>query len=865
VKRILLLFAITVMVSGVFAQAPQKFNYQAVARDASGNILADQSLTVRLAITQDDVKVWQEEHPVVTNSLGHFSLQVGDPEAINGTGIAGTFAGIDWSSGVYEMGIEIDAGNGFIALGTNELLSVPFALHAANGSKWETGGENIVTALPVEIYTNTNQTEKPLFEVRNDAGNPVFAVFNDGVMVYVDEGKKGVKGGFAVGGYNSNKKGVTQEYLRVTPDSVRIYVPDNPAVKGVKGGFAVGGYNNSSTKAPSFNFLEVSSTETNIVFDTTNQSKGVKGGFAVGGYSSGTKSEISQLMSLTPENYLIGQDAGRSLSRGLYNSFIGYQAGISNTTGSENIFIGRFSGYSNIDAKENTFIGNSSGYNTTSGYGNVYIGNQAGFQSVTGYYNSFVGYQAGYNNTSFLNTFFGYQAGYNNTAGRNNLSMGYQAGYGHADGSTGNNNVFLGTRTGYSNTSGSSNIFLGNQAGNSNEGGSNNVFMGTSSGQSNIGGNRNVFVGNEAGRANTIGYDNVFIGNAAGRSNVDGVANVFIGKNAGFANQYGDYNTIIGFEAGNNLTGGANNWDGAFNTILGYQAGHNILKGYKNVLIGYQAGYKIRDNRYNIIIGEGAGYNLEGELGNEMSGQSNLLFGLNAGGALTTGSRNIFLGLDAGNFCDIDAEDNIWIGHGAGRSSASSGSIFIGKYAGYSEDADNKLIIQTGYTGTDNLNNALVYGDFSTKFFRHNGFVGINHNGNNTWALTVGMDAGDNFGLVVYGPTYSSSGSWDGSDSRLKKNISTYGGALEKVLSMRGVSFNWRNAEFPDRHYETTRQIGVIAQEVEEFIPEVVSTGPDGYKSVNYSKFSAVLIEAIKEQQKQIEALEQRIAELERK
>jgi hypothetical protein len=691
------------MVTGVFAQAPHKFNYQAVARTSSGDVLAEQAIIVKIVIFQNEQEVWREEHSLVTNALGHFSLQVGHPKALNGSGSAGMFSGIDWSSGIYEIGIEIDAGNGWVPLGTNELLSVPFALHAAGGtvgpegpagpqgqmgpqgpqgipgeqgpegpagqkgekgddgaqgpqglvgaqgpegpqgetgpegqkgdtglqgsqgpqglqgpqgepgpvgakgdkgepgepgpegpqgpkgdagtglinrgywvngttynpgdyvfdrsilnpdvnsmfilessvdylstvqpyldldywiefnapegpqgpkgdpgdpatddqtlsltgtelaitggnsidllslvddadndpaneiqdltfvngvirlsqdpdntainidsrinsiSGWDIDNEKIVTARPVGISTKFDQTEIPLFEVKNDAGNPVFAVYNDGVMVYVDEEKKGVKGGFAVGGYNSAAKGVTQEYLRITPDSVRIYVPDSPDAKGVKGGFAVGGYN-SFSKGPSFNFLEVSSTETSIVFDTTNQSKGVKGGFAVGGYSSGSKSEISQLMSLTPQNYLIGQDAGSSLTTGLYNSFIGYQAGITNTTGSENIFLGRFSGYSNIGARENTFIGNSSGYNTTSGYGNVYIGNQAGFTSVTGYYNSFVGYQAGYNNTSYLNTFFGYQAGYNNTTGRNNLSMGYQAGYGNANGSTGSNNVFF--------------------------------------------------------------------------------------------------------------------------------------------------------------------------------------------------------------------------------------------------------------------------------------------------------------------------------------------------------------------------------------------------------------------------------------
>jgi trimeric autotransporter adhesin len=861
VKKTLLLFVLTVLVSGVFAQAPQKFNYQAVARTTSGNVIADQSVTVRIAILQNEELVWQEDHPVVTNALGHFTLQAGGSKAVNGTGSAGSFSGIDWSSGVYKMSIEIDVGNGFVAMGTNEVLSVPFALYAASGAKWETNGESIVTSQPVEINTNTNQTETPLFEVRNDAGNPVFAVYNDGVMVYVDEDKKSAKGGFAVGGYSSSKNGIVTQppYLQVTPDSVRIYVPDDPSVKGVKGGFAVGGYNPSS-KGPTFNFLEVSSKETSIIFDTTSLEKGVKGGFAVGGYNPASKSEISQLMSLTPDNYLIGQDAGANITRGLYNSFIGYQAGISNTTGSQNIFLGRFSGFSNIGANENTFIGNSSGYNTSSGYGNVYIGNEAGFQSKTGYYNSFVGYQAGYNNTSYLNTFFGYQAGYNSTTGRNNLFMGYQAGYGNENGITGSNNVFLGTRTGYQNTSGSSNIFLGNQAGNSNEEGSNNVFLGTSSGRSNTGGYRNVFVGNEAGLSNTSGYDNVFIGNSAGRSNIDGIANVFIGQNAGYANQYGDYNTIIGFQAGNNLTGGVNAWDGAYNTILGYQAGYQILKGHKNVLIGYQAGYKIRDNRYNIIIGEGAGYNLEGELGNVFSGQANLIMGLNTGKDLTTGSANIFLGFEAGYNCAPDAEDNVWIGLGAGRSSASSGSVFLGKYAGFRENSDNKLIIQTGYTGTDNLTNALIYGDFSTKELRFNANVGINRNYSTSYGLMV--DGGTNTtysmyiakGAYVVG-TLSAATVVQRSDKRFKQNISSIVNARDIIQQMNGVYYDWNFEELPEEGVDNRRQIGLVAQEVEEVLPELVFTDEDGYKSVDYSKLTAVLVQAFKEQQLEIEQL----------
>jgi hypothetical protein len=87
------------------------------------------------------------------------------------------------------------------------------------------------------------------------------------------------------------------------------------------------------------------------------------------------------------------------------------------------------------------------------------------------------------------------------------------------------------------------------------------------------------------------------------------------------------------------------------------------------------------------------------------------------------------------------------------------------------------------------------------------------------------------------------------SDIKLKKNIAPLMDALKKVLSLRGVSFAWKSA--PD----ASRQIGLIAQEVEGLFPEMVTAGPDGSKAVNYSAMVAILIEAIKEQQLQIDKL----------
>ena len=69
------------------------------------------------------------------------------------------------------------------------------------------------------------------------------------------------------------------------------------------------------------------------------------------------------------------------------------------------------------------------------------------------------------------------------------------------------------------------------------------------------------------------------------------------------------------------------------------------------------------------------------------------------------------------------------------------------------------------------------------------------------------------------------------------------------------VSYDWRADEFPGKRFEDTVQLGLIAQDAEEFVPEIVLTDRDGWKSVQYSKLIPVLIEALKDQQGQIGAL----------
>jgi len=102
------------------------------------------------------------------------------------------------------------------------------------------------------------------------------------------------------------------------------------------------------------------------------------------------------------------------------------------------------------------------------------------------------------------------------------------------------------------------------------------------------------------------------------------------------------------------------------------------------------------------------------------------------------------------------------------------------------------------------------------------------------------------------------------SDERYKKNVETISNALALIEKIRGVNFNWRTKEFPDMKFSSEEQVGFIAQEINKVLPEVVSQGSDGYYSVDYGRLTPVLVEAVKEQQKEITSLKTEMQELKR-
>jgi len=132
---------------------------------------------------------------------------------------------------------------------------------------------------------------------------------------------------------------------------------------------------------------------------------------------------------------------------------------------------------------------------------------------------------------------------------------------------------------------------------------------------------------------------------------------------------------------------------------------------------------------------------------------------------------------------------------------------------------------------------------------RIDGKLGIN--GYGPGGCNAGPPA-DTYGLCLGGSGYAGTSWVQGSDIRFKTDINPIKDALNKVLSLEGVTFKYDKTVPNGDKYPDTTQIGFIAQQVEPIVPEVVTTNYDGYKAMSYPNLTALLTEAIKEQQKQI-------------
>ncbi len=257
--------------------------------------------------------------------------------------------------------------------------------------------------------------------------------------------------------------------------------------------------------------------------------------------------------------------------------------------------------------------------------------------------------------------------------------------------------------------------------------------------------------------------------------------------------------------------------------FVGYQAGKNTYAGWANSAFGYSALY------------------------NNTTGYENSAFGYSALSSNTTGYGNVAMGYQAGKY----------LSNGSSPLSSPTYGVYIGYNAkGYSANETNAIVI--GYNAVSAGSNSVVIGNDSITKTILKGNVGI------------GTTDPGSYKLYVSGTAYSTGG-WQSSDLRYKKNILGITDPLNTISQLKGVSFEWKTDEYPQKGFPEGRHFGLIAQEVEKVLPEVVKVGPDGEKSINYSELIPFLIESIKQLKSEVkqlksenEILKSRIEQLEK-
>ncbi len=290
-KVLLLLIIFGVNFLQVAGQNPSGFNYQAVFRNSAGEIIQNQSVGIRISILKGSSTgdaVYIETFSTTTNSFGLVNLVVG-----SGSPKEGALSDVEWSSDSYFIKVEVDfqGGSNYAEMGTTQLLSVPYAMHAKSASQFK-GEPN-------------GDPDAPLFEVKNSKGAVVFAVYENEVKIFIDEEDDGkTVGGFAVSGRTTTKE--VQDLLTVAPGETRVYV-DESSGKTV-GGFAVSG--RTTTKEVE-DILYITTDNTQIYVGEGNGK--TVGGFAVSGRT--TTKEVEDILHITPENtqIYVGEGNGKTV------------------------------------------------------------------------------------------------------------------------------------------------------------------------------------------------------------------------------------------------------------------------------------------------------------------------------------------------------------------------------------------------------------------------------------------------------------------------------------------------------------------------------------------------------------------------
>ncbi|MCB9823626.1 tail fiber domain-containing protein [Candidatus Nomurabacteria bacterium] len=604
-------------------------------------------------------------------------------------------------------------------------------------------------------------------------------------------------------------------------------------------------------------------------------------------------------------NVAIGRSALYSNTTGSYNSALGTSTLYSNSTGDYNLAAGYFALYENTSGSYNTAVGPYTLRQNTTGSYNSAFGTNALRTNTTGNYNVGVGYTAlRYNTTGSDNAALGYQALFSNVSGNGNSAVGSGALYTNTGG---NYNSSFGSYALYSNTTGSQNSAVGyfslttNTTGidntavgyfslQANTSGSQNSSFGAYALSSNTTGNYNIAFGSEALYLNTYGYYNVALGHQALRANSTGGQNIATGYRTLYSNLTGQSNAGVGFETlYTNSTGSSNsafgeqalyeNTTGSYNTTSGVASLYHNTTGYWNTAIGVFAGTYLADGASpnstsitSLYLGSQTKALADG-------GENEVVIGF---GAIGAGSNSVVLGNDSILTTLLKGVVGI------GTTSPSAELHVLGSFkledsygkstSLYTESfgsGDGYLRLDAGGTSGKSFVVRDIYDEVfhvgvSNGYSYFRDFLDVGdivyagggfHIGNAVDANLLDDSSNGSGSTTMY--IGNASINVTASDRRLKDNIETSNlNALELINRFEVVDFDWKEGtKWADRG----RATGLIAQDVYEYLPQVVDKPDDPANtwSIEYHHLVPYLIKGIQEQEQKIEDLQEQLAQLE--
>jgi hypothetical protein len=367
-----------------------------------------------------------------------------------------------------------------------------------------------------------------------------------------------------------------------------------------------------------------------------------------------------------------------------------------------------------------------------------------------------------------------------------------------------------------------------------------NLFVGENAGLSHPsnGGTFNTFVGTNAGAFNTLGESNTFFGSEAGNINAEGSRNSMFGTAAGDSNTLGDDNSFFGYIAG------VSNTVGVRNTFLGSNAGWLNTIGSRNTAIGSHANIGINSTlHFTNATAIGADARVE---------QSNsMVLGSIAGVNGATSSVNVGIGTTV-PILPLHVKGDVLV-----QTTGSGGNIQFG-----TPNAETGIsIAKTGFNRADLRFDGsvlkLVAATSTIPPAATNGLA-ITTNGD----VGIGTTTPNQKLSVNGGASKIGGGSWDTfSDERLKTIKGTFTGGLAAIMQLHPLRYEYKKGNAL-RIDSSKEYIGFSAQAVQQSIPEAVSRNDNGYLLINNDPIIWTMLNAIKEQQLQIEELRSEVRRL---